>query len=236
MTNALPIVHVVDDDASFRTATGDLLSACGYAIALYESATQLLKALPSDGPACILLDVQMAGLSGPQLQDQLAESGYRLPIVFVTGHGDIPTTVRTIKAGADDFLTKPVSKERLLEAIERALLRYEEMRVQDGRTAAMRSLFSRLTPREHDVFALLVRGKPHKQIAYALGMTERTVKMHRHNIIQKCEVRSLAELAIFAERLGLLAEPGTTGNESLKQAEAASIPTTSSDPSLGRRS
>ena len=229
MTNALPIVHIVDDDVSFRTAIGDLLSAYGYTVALYESATQLLNALPGDEPACILLDVQMAGLSGPQLQDQLAESGNRLPIVFVTGHGDIPTSVRAIKAGADDFLTKPIPKDRLLDAIQRALLRYEEMRAQDSRTAALRSCFSRLTPREHEVFALLVRGKPHKQIAYALGTTERTIKMHRHNVMQKCQVRSLAELAVIAERLGSLAEPGTAENEGRKQAEMPLIPTTSSD-------
>ena len=229
MTNALPIVHIVDDDVSFRTAIGDLLSACGYTVALYESATQLLNALPGDEPACILLDVQMAGLSGPQLQDKLAESGNRLPIIFVTGHGDIPMTVTAIKAGADDFLTKPISKERLLEAIQRAVVRREEMRAQDSRTATMRSLFFRLTPREHEVFALLVRGKPHKQIAYALGTTERTIKMHRHNVMQKCQVRSLAELAVIAERLGSLAEPGTAENEGRKQAEMPSIPTTSSD-------
>ena len=215
MTNVSPIIYIVDDDASFRTAVGDLLSACGYRIALYDSAKHLLMKPPIGEPACILLDVQMAGLSGPQLQDHLAELGCRLPIVFVTGHADIPTSVRTIKAGAEDFLTKPVSKERLLEAIKRALVRYEEMREQDSRTAALRSLLSRLTPREHEVFALLVRGNPHKQIAHALGTSERTVKMHRHNVMQKFEVQSLAELAVIAERLGLLAVPGGTGNPSL---------------------
>src|SRR6516165_6963356 len=140
MTNVSPIIHIVDDDASFRTAIGDLLSACGYRIARYESAMHLLETPLSGEPACILLDVQMAGLSGPQLQDRLAELGCRLPIVFVTGHGDIPTTVKTIKAGAEDFLTKPVPKERLLAAIERALARYEETRERDSRTADLCSL------------------------------------------------------------------------------------------------
>src|SRR5215831_185052 len=120
MTTLPPIVHVVDDEASFRAALCELLSACGYRVALYESAEQLLKTLPGGDRGCILLDVQMAGLSGPQLQHQLAELGCRLPIVFVTGHGDIPMTVQTIKAGAEDFLTKPVLKEKLLEAIGRA--------------------------------------------------------------------------------------------------------------------
>lgn len=231
----LPIIHIVDDDASFRTAIGDLLSACGYRAMLYESAMQLLKALPSDNPACILLDVQMAGLSGPQLQDQLAELGCRVPIVFITGHADIPTTVQAIKAGAEDFLTKPVLKEKLLGAIQRALARYEEMRELDSRTAALRSRFSQLTSREQEVFALLVRGKPHKQIAHALGTSERTVKMHRHNVMKKCRVQSLAELAVIAERLGALAERGTAEKEGIKHAEIASTPTISSNPSITRR-
>src|SRR5215470_5145505 len=213
MTNVSPIIHIVDDDGSFRMAIGDLLSACGYRIARYDSARHLLETPLSGEPACILLDVQMAGLSGPQLQDRLAELGCRLPIVFVTGHGDIPMTVRTIKAGAEDFLTKPVLKEKLLEAIGRALIGHEQMREQDARIAALRSLLSRLTPREREVFTQLVRGKRHKQIAYALGTSERTVKMHRHNVMQKFQVQSLAELAVAAERLGLLSVPDRRGGE-----------------------
>jgi FixJ family two-component response regulator len=199
-----PNIHIVDDDASFRAAIGDLLSACGYKVAHYESAEQLLKTLPGAEPACILLDIQMAGLSGPQLQDHLAELGCTLPIIFLTGHGDIPTTVRTIQAGAQDFLTKPVPKEKLLAAIERSLVRYREMQEQSRDTDALRSRLSQLTPREHDVFTLLVQGKPHKQIAYALTITERTVKMHRHNVMQKFGIQSLAELAAIAQRLGVL--------------------------------
>jgi RNA polymerase sigma factor (sigma-70 family) len=225
MTNVPPMIHVVDDDWSFRTAIGDLLSACGYRVALHESAKQLLDTPPNGEPACILLDVQMAGLSGPQLQDRLAEVGCRLPIVFVTGYGDIPTTVRTIKAGAEDFLTKPVLKERLLEVIERALIRYGETREQDSQIAAMRALLSRLTPREHQIFELLVRGKPHKQIAHALGTSERTVKMHRHNVMQKFRVQSLAELAVIAERLGLLSRDHR--NDGLRHVATQSTPTTS---------
>ena len=198
------VIHVVDDDPRFRTAIGDLLRACDYRVELHDSAIDLLEKPPGDEPTCILLDVQMAGCSGPQLQDQLAAMGRTPPIIFVTGHGDIPTTVRTIKAGAEDFLTKPVPKEQLLEAIKRALARYEEMREQDSRTAVLRSHFSRLTPREREVFTLLVRGKPHKQIAHVLGASERTIKMHRHNVMQKFEVQSLAELAVIAERLGLV--------------------------------
>jgi FixJ family two-component response regulator len=219
MMKVSPIIHIVDDDALFRTAVGDLLCACGYNVSFYESATQLLQKLPNEEPACILLDVQMAGFSGPQLQERLAELGCRLPIIFITGHGDIPTSVQTIKAGAEDFLTKPVLKEKLLGAIQRALVRYDEIREQDGRTAALRSLFARLTPREQEVFALLVRGQPHKQIAFAMGTTERTVRLHRHNVMQKCRVRSLAELVVIAERLGSLAELGTAKKESPKHAD-----------------
>jgi FixJ family two-component response regulator len=207
MRTTASMIHIVDDDKSFRSAIGDLLSACGFRVALYESAMQLLNAPPGDEPACILLDVQMGGLSGPQLQARLTDLGCRLPIVFLTGHGDIPTSVQTIKAGAEDFLTKPVLKDTLLQAIERALARYEDMRQQDSQIATLRSLHAQLTPREHEVFALLVRGKLHKQIAYMLGTSERTVKMHRHNVMQKFRIQSLAELAVIAERLGLLSVP-----------------------------
>jgi len=200
-----PNIYVVDDDASFRKAIGELLRASGYRVALFESATQLLKAPPNGQPACILVDVQMAGLSGPQLQDRLAEIGCRAPIVFITGHGDIPTTVQAMRAGADDFLTKPVPKDKLLSAVERALRRSREAGEGHDRVIVLRSLHSQLTPREQEVFAMLVRGKLHKQIAHALGVSERTVKAHRHNVMQKFNIQSLAQLAVIAERLGLLA-------------------------------
>jgi FixJ family two-component response regulator len=214
MTNCTATIHVVDDDASFRTATGELLTACGYPVALYASADELLKAPLGKNPACILLDVQMSGLGGPQLQERLSEIGCRLPIVFITGHGDIPTSVKTIKAGAEDFLTKPVAKDQLVGAIERALAHYEKTSVHAAEMESLGSRLSRLTPRELEVFHLLVRGKPHKQVAYVLGVSERTIKSHRHSIVEKLQVRSLAELAAIAERLGLLhdAEPPLNGS------------------------
>ncbi|HET6928292.1 MAG TPA: response regulator [Hyphomicrobiaceae bacterium] len=205
MTNLSPIVHIVDDDASFRTAMGELLSVCGYRVALAGSAEQLLASAFDPEPACILLDVKMAGISGPELQGRLTELGCKLPIIFITGHGDIPTSVQAIKAGAEDFLTKPVAKDQLIDVIKRALRRYEDRRERDARLATLRSRLSRLTSREREVFGLLVRGKPHKQIAYALGTSERTIKLHRHNVMEKLQVQSLAELAVIAERLGLLA-------------------------------
>ncbi len=210
MTMPSPVIHVVDDDASFRTAIGDLLSACGYRVSLYETAKQLLATPLNGGPACILLDVQMAGMTGPQLQAQLADLGCQLPIVFLSAHGDIPTTVSTIKAGAEDFLTKPATKEQLLEAIQRAFARYEKILARENQSSVLQSLFAKLTPREQEVFALLVRGKPHKQIAYELGISDRTVKLHRHQLMQKLQVRSLAEAAVIAERLGML--PASRGS------------------------
>lgn len=205
-----PIIHIIDDDASFRTAIGDLLRACDYRVAHYESAADFLGRNPSDEAACILLDVHMPGLSGPQLQVHLAGLGCGLPIIFVTGDGDIPTSVQTIKSGAEDFLTKPIPKERLLKAIECALVHSEEMRERGSRVAVLRSKVSRFTPREHEIFTLLARGWPHKKIAHTFGTSERTIKFHRHNVMQKLEVQSLAELVVVAERLGLLAGSGSS--------------------------
>ena len=207
MTTAPPIVHVVDDDASFRTAIARLLGASGYQVVLYGSASELLEKLPGGAPGCILLDVRMSGLNGPQLQERLGEIGHKLPIVFLTGHGDVPTSVRAIKAGAEDFLTKPVVKKDLLAAIERALNRFEGIRDHDSRIAALQSLVSRLTPREKEVFALVARGKLNKQIAHELNIAERTIKAHRQQVMEKCEVQTIAELVLIAERLGILSSP-----------------------------
>jgi len=225
MTNLSPIVHVVDDDLSFRSAIGDLLDACGYRVALYKSALQLLESSLGGEPACILLDVKMRGMSGTRLQGRLAELGCRLPIIFLTGYGDIATSVQAIKAGAEDFLTKPVQKEKLLAAIKRALVHCDRMREQESGIATLRSLVSLLTPREYEVFAVLVQGRPHKQIAYILGTSERTVKLHRHNIMQKCRVQSLAQLAVIAERLGLFSAVGSGGNVNFQDAKLATATT-----------
>ena len=204
------VVHIIDDDASFRTTIGRLLRASGYEIAMYKSAKQLLEQLPRDvGPSCILLDVQMPGLGGPELQDRLAQLGSTLPIVFLTGHGDIPTTVQAIKAGAEDFLTKPVPKNKLLNAIERAIARYQTTREQLNRLNALQALVATLTPREREVFELVVRGKVNKQIANELGISARTIKAHRQRVMEKVQVQSFAELVSIAERLGILAAPAS---------------------------
>jgi FixJ family two-component response regulator len=198
-------VHVVDDDASFRTAIERRLKLAGYQVLTYPSAQQLLDRPPDESePGCILLDVEIPGLSGPELQGRLNELGSTLPIVFLTGHADTPTTVRTIKAGAEDFLTKPVESGQLLGAIERALARHSTLRGERQRLDEMRALVAELTPRERQVFLLVVRGKLNKQIAHELGTTERTVKAHRHQVMEKMKVQSLAELVTLAERLGEL--------------------------------
>jgi len=198
-------IHIVDDDDSFRAAIERRLKLAGYEVASYPLAQQLLDCLPDENePGCILLDVRIPGLSGPELQGRLNELGSTLPIVFLTGHADTPTTVRTIKAGAEDFLTKPVESEQLLHTIERALARHATVRGERHRIEEMRALVAALTPREREVFGLVVRGKLNKQIAYELGTTERTIKAHRHQVMEKMRVQSLAELVSLAERLGLV--------------------------------
>ena len=206
----LGTVHVVDDDALFRTALERRLQKAGYAVATYPSAQQLLDRLPDEAePGCILLDVRIPGLSGPELQDRLGKLGSILPIVFLTGYADVRTTVRTIKAGAEDFLTKPVSSEQLLHTIEQAMARHSAARETKRKLEAFRELLTTLTPRERQVFELVVQGKINKQIGHRLGATERTIKAHRHRVMEKMKVRSLAELVSIAERLGILT--GTVG-------------------------
>jgi FixJ family two-component response regulator len=198
-------VHVVDDNASFRTAIERRLKLAGYAVATYSSAEQLLNhSLNDNEPGCILLDVRIPGLSGPELQDRLGKLGSILPIVFLTGHADVPTTVKAIKGGADDVLTKPVSSEQLLGAIERALAHHDIVRSQRGKLDVVRAQIAKLTPRERQVFDLLVRGKINKQIASELGTTVRTIKAHRQQVMEKANVHSLVELVSIAERLGML--------------------------------
>jgi FixJ family two-component response regulator len=199
------LIHIVDDDESFRTSTGRLLRASGYDVALYSSGEQLLAQLSGhSGPSCILLDVKIPGLSGPELQAHLTALGSMLPIVFLTGHGDIPTTVQVIKAGADDLLTKPVGKDQLINAIERALARAHAAQRERDQVDALLKRVGNLTPRERQVFERVARGVLNKQIAYELGTTERTIKAHRRNVMEKIQAKSVAELVMVAERLGIL--------------------------------
>lgn len=198
------VIHIVDDDASFRNAMTRMLRTAGYSVMSYENAQQLLDKLPDETEAgCILLDLQIPGLSGKDLQDRLVRLGATIPIIFLTGHGDIAASVQAIKAGAEDFLTKPVLRTVLMDAIERALARQREAQGRQNELNALRALVNKLTPREREVFDLVVRGKMNKQIAHALGTTERTIKAHRHRIMEKVQVRSIAELVNLAAHLNM---------------------------------
>lgn len=203
-------IHIVDDDASFRTAMERRLTKAGFEVETYSSAQHLLDRLPDKRQSgCILLDVRIPGLSGPELQSRLSSLGIQLPVIFLTGYGDIRTTVQAIKAGADDFLTKPVSSDQLLRAIQQAMMRYEAMRALKDKHEALHAQIRALTPRERQVFELVVQGKINKQIAIQLGATERTIKAHRHKVMEKMQVQSLAELVSLAERAGVLSATGT---------------------------
>ncbi len=206
-----PVIHVVDDDKSFRTGLARLLKASGYEVADYDSAASFLRSIEHSRPGCILLDVQMPTLGGLQLQAELARLSHAWPIIFLTGHGDIPTSVLAIKAGAEDFLTKPVPGKLLLAAIDRALLRHEAVQKSHDQLNSLRSFVETLTHRESEVFALMVRGKLNKQIAFQLGTSERTIKAHRHMVMHKLNVQSFAEAVSMAERLGLLSQTGSAG-------------------------
>ena len=180
------------------------LKQAGYEVATYPSALHLLVNLPAESiPSCILLDVRIPGLDGPGLQKRLAELGSTLPIIFLTGYPDIPATVQAIKAGADDFLTKPVASDDLFRAIEKAFAHHQTLRDLKDKLDSVRARLGRLTPREREVFELVIRGDPNKQIARAIGCTERTVKAHRHRVMEKMQVKSLPELVSIAERIGI---------------------------------
>jgi FixJ family two-component response regulator len=209
----LPTVHVVDDDPSFRISIARLLQLSGYQVAVYDRAEAFLDRLPDrQSPGCILLDVRIPGLSGPDLQARLSQLDSLLPIVFLTGHPDIPTTVKTIKAGAEDVLTKPVRKRELINAVEQALRRSAALIDARRRLEMLRNSLAGLTPRERQVFDHVVRGKINKQIAYELGTSERTVKAHRSRVMQKTGATSLAELVVIGERLGIVS-PGQTADD-----------------------
>jgi FixJ family two-component response regulator len=208
----LGFVYVVDDDASFRTAVERRLKQAGFEVVTYPSAQHLLDHMPSEAElGCILLDVRIPGLSGPELQGRLNELGLSLPIVFLTGYPDVPTTVQTIKAGAQDFLTKPVSSDDLLRTVTRAIAHHEVARSLKRKLDIVQARIGKLTPRETEVFDFVIRGKQNKQIANALGTTVRTIKAHRHRVMEKMQVQSVAELVSLAARVGVLG--GGAGNE-----------------------
>jgi FixJ family two-component response regulator len=201
MSNPGPIVFVVDDDISVREALRSLIRSVGLRCETFATAAEFLAHPRPDGPACLVLDVELPGRSGLDLAAELRAEEAALPIIFITGHGTIPMGVRAMKAGALEFLTKPFGEQELLDAIEQALARDREMRAHRAQRDALRERFGRLTARERDVFSLVVTGRMNKEIAAELGTVEQTIKQHRGRVMQKLGARSVADLVHLAERL-----------------------------------
>jgi FixJ family two-component response regulator len=194
------IVFVVDDDDLVRRALRRLIKSDGFEVETFASARQFLNRGVPDSPACIVADIRMPGLSGLELQQELASAGSSVPIIFMTGHGTVPVSVRALKAGAEDFLEKPVDEQLLLDAIHRALDRFRRESEVAGRLADIQSRIASLTRREREVFELVVRGMLNKQIAAELGASEKTIKVHRGRVMRKMHADSLADLVRMAER------------------------------------
>jgi FixJ family two-component response regulator len=197
------IVFVIDDDPSFRRSTERLIRSAGYAVRSFGTATEFLRSGLLEVPACVVLDVRLPDLSGLDLQEALSKAGIRMPIIFITGHGDIPMSVQAMKAGAFEFLTKPFRSENLLDAIQLAIVRDREIRKARVKLAGLRARYELLTAREREVMACVVSGMLNKQIAGELRIAEKTIKFHRGHIMQKMRARSLAELVRMAEHLGM---------------------------------
>jgi len=204
-----PIIHIVDDDAPARTAASRLLTAAGYAVRAYASGDEFLATAPPDATGCLILDMRMPGRNGLELQTAVAQRDDPLPIIFLTGYGEVHESVRAIQRGAIDFLTKPIEASALLDAVARALERDAADRAARARQREVRARYERLTAREREVFAHLISGQLNKQVAGDLNISERTVKLHRSRILEKLEVDSMAALARLAMDLGV--DPSNDG-------------------------
>ncbi len=204
---AAPIVYVIDDDASLREALARLFRSVGLQVKAFASAAEFLRNKLADSPSCLVLDVRLPGLSGLDFQAELAKAKIDIPIVFMTGHGDIPMTVRAMKAGAIEFLPKPFRDQDMLDAVQTGLDRDRDRRKNAGDTARLRANFATLTAREQEIMGLVTAGLMNKQIAGQIGVSEITVKVHRGSVMRKMEAKSLADLVRMADALGIRREP-----------------------------
>lgn len=203
MSDEQAVVFVIDDDLSIREALQSLLRTVGLQVRTFESTQEFLRASRPDVPGCLVLDVRLPGLSGLDFQRELTSSSIQLPIIFITGHGDIPMSVRAIKAGAIEFLTKPFRDQDLLDAVQLGIERDRSRRRDAVAIADLNSRFESLTPREREVMKLVVTGRPNKQLAAELDLSEITVKVHRGSVMRKMQARSLAQLVRMADKLGI---------------------------------
>jgi RNA polymerase sigma factor (sigma-70 family) len=203
MKEQRPVVFVIDDDASVREGVADLIRSVGLSAESFSSTEEFLRSGRPDAPGCIVLDVRLPGPSGLEFQRTLTESSVDLPIIFITGHGDIQMSVQAMKSGAVEFLTKPLHEQKLLDAIQAAIGRDRARRAETKQIAEVRERFTSLTVREREVMKLVVTGRPNKQIAHQLELSEMTVKVHRSRIMQKMQAKSLVDLVRMADKLGL---------------------------------
>ena len=203
MKRTEPIVFVIDDDTSVRNALKSLIRSVGLDVEVFASGLEFLAYPRPDAPSCLVLDVRLPGMSGLDFQKELSNAGINLPVIFITAHGDVPMSVRAMKAGAMEFLTKPFREQDLLDAIQLSLDRDRISRQQEREIADLKERFDTLTSRERELFSLVISGKPNKQIADAIGTSEVTVKAHRANLTRKMRAESLAELVRMAGRLNI---------------------------------